>query len=131
MMDKTLRELKAIREETERRFRALVEELEGEQKRFLEQTASLRGSEKGGEVSYAEALAALASVVESCLRSQLRFVEALRESMSLHNARCAELARQLTVLPLERMDLILDRFERRLENLECELHRQKKASDRK
>ena len=127
-MDKILSELKSIREEVEGRFVALLEELEEESERLSrEREEMLRKIGKLAQTDFdREVVDQLRSAHEGFLGKTRRLVTGLRELMSLHNARSAELARQLTVLPLERMDLLLDRFERRLEVQECELQRLQK-----
>lgn len=125
-MDKTLLELKRNREDTEKRFREILEGMEAELGTIQSELESIRRSSQKSE----SGIEGVFSVLTETLRIQLRHVEGLRELMTLHNARCAELARQLTVLPLERMDLILDRFERRLEAQECELQRIKKGESK-
>ncbi len=132
-MDRTLKELKEIRENTEIRFRTLLDDLDGERKRLRENARRLRAALKALSGDSAEQVGSVLNEMlnlhEGCLRSQERLIEGLRELMALDNARSAELARQLTVLPLERMDLALDEFERRLEAQECEMRRlQKKTS---
>ncbi len=127
-MDKILSELKAMREEVEARFTALLEELEEESECLgKERDEMLRKISKLAQTDFdREVVDQLRSAHEGFLGKTRRLVASLRELMSLHNARSAELARQLTVLPLERMDLLLDRFERRLETQECELQRLQK-----
>ena len=127
-MDKILSELKAMREEVEARFTALLEGLEEESERLGgERDEMLRGVGKLARSDFdREVVDQLRAAHEGFLGKTRRLVAGLRELMSLHNARSAELARQLTVLPLERVDLLLDRFERRLEAQECELQRLQK-----
>ena len=133
-MDKTLKELKKIRDETEVRFRSLLDELDESRGRLRGAADQLRAAAKasaeGSAKQAQQVIEEMLNLQEGCLHLQERLIEGLREMMALDNARSAELARQLTVLPLERMDLALDEFERRLEAQECELQRlQKKVSD--
>lgn len=129
-MDETLKELKKHREETEGRFRALLEQMDSERRRLRNESARIRKSLDGiPDFQGKEMLPFLESMVallEGCLSSQEHLAQGLREMMALDNARSAELARQLTVLPLERMDLILGEFEKRLESLETKLDRLQK-----
>ncbi len=131
-MDKILRELKGIREKTEFRFRGLLDELDDQRKRLRSGAGRLRDAlgalPDGTSEPVRAALEEVLQLQEGYLRSQELLIEGLRESMALDNARSAELARQLTVLPLERMDLVLDEFERRLEAQECELQRLRKKT---
>ena len=127
-MDETLKELKRLREETEARFRSLLERAEEEHSRLhSENTAAEEALDRLGETPEMETEREL---LERLLRLQQRameinalLLEGLREMMALDNARSAELARQLTVLPFSRMDLLFDEFERRLEGLESRLQR--------
>ena len=127
-MDETLKELKRLREETEARFRSLLEHAEEEHSRLRSENAAAEEAlSRLGETQEAETEREL---LEKLLRLQQRameisalLLEGLREMMALDNARSAELARQLTVLPFSRMDLLFDEFERRLESLESRLQR--------
>ena len=127
-VDETLKDLKRIREETEERFRSLLERLDAEQSRLREEGSAaaaqierLAGELKGGGLQ--GLLERLLSIQRGCVEAVALLNEGLREMMALDNARSAELARQLTVLPLSRMDLLFDEFERRLEALESRLQR--------
>ena len=127
-VDETLKDLKRIREETEERFRSLLERLDAEQARLREEGSAvatqierLAGEPKGGGMR--GLLELLQSMQRGCVEAIALLNEGLREMMALDNARSAELARQLTVLPLSRMDLLFDEFERRLEALESRLQR--------
>ena len=122
-MDKVLKDLKRIREQTEGRFRSLLDDTEKELKRLIASLRELEDADAGAE----SMLESVGKALAECGGNQLRLIEGLRESVALHNARCAELARQLTVLPFERMDLILDQFERRLEAQETALQRLKQV----
>ena len=127
-MDKVLKELKENRQEAEDRFLALLAQVEEDMERMASIISSLE--EKVPDLTENTQPEALyTDVIESIKAAhtvQTRIVAGLQESMTLHNARSAELARQLTVLPLERMDLVLDTFERRLETLEVRLIRAEK-----
>lgn len=112
-MDDILKELKKIREEVENRFNAGLERLEEGDRRLR---ALLEGIGPGPE----------SDVLRELSGQQAGVIGSLREMAAVDNARSAELARQLTVLPLERMDIILDEFERRLETLETRLQRLEK-----
>lgn len=130
-MDDVLKDLKRIREDVEMRFNELLERMESEQARVKSLLDSAGKSlkelaAKDSGDSTAEATAILRKGIDIIRQSaeiQSLMVQGLREAASLQNARNAELARQLTVLPLERMDLVLDKFERRLESFEVELQR--------
>ena len=130
-MDKVLEDLKRIREETEDRFNAVVEELESVQRRLEGELRALCKSSlpPAGEEDY-DTVGRITVFLQDYLTIHRQMINGLRESIALHNARCAEIARQLTVLPLERMDLILDNFERRLEAHENELHRIRAAVEK-
>jgi hypothetical protein len=134
-VDKILRELKDLREEIEERFRALLESLDaegtrlrGEMKRAGDQLEKLCKDDKIVLSEQQELLGRLLAVNEGCLGLCERLSEGLREMMALDNARSAELARQVTALPFERMDLIADELERRLEALEAGIQRIEKKS---
>ena len=117
-MDSVLKELKEHREEAEQQFWQALEESEQHQHRLAELIDSLEvGSQSSLGTEHA------AELLRSTHATLARMSAAMRNAFSLHNARTAELARQLTVLPLERMDLVMDAFERRLENLEVRLQR--------
>ena len=125
-MDDTLKDLKKFREETEERFRELLDAADDEQARLgeelrlmAEQTEKL-AQETPGTV---EALHKSRILQERLLGLCARLSEGLREMMALDNARSAELARQVTVLPLERMDLLVGELERRLEHLETRIQK--------
>jgi hypothetical protein len=127
-MDKTLKELKALREETEEHFRALLERAEQDLSRLGSEAQEIREAlnTQGGDSippPVKEVLDRMTSLNESLVGTGRLLAEGLQEMMSLDNARSAELARQLTVLPLERMDLLFDELERRLETLESRLQR--------
>lgn len=118
-MDKTLQDLKRAREETEGRFRTLVDEslraLESLEQSF---SALAKGATPGRHCL---------EIIEGCLGVLRRLLEGLQEMAALDNARSAELARQVTVLPAARVDLILEEFDKRLEALECRIQRLEKA----
>ena len=122
-MDSVLKELKAIREETESGLTQLIEELESRNHKTFEKLRDLSaGDKENGDGDISRQLHVL---MEEMQENNREMVEAIRKTISLNNARSAELARQLTVLPLERMDIVLDRFEARLEGLEAEVNRLK------
>lgn len=117
-MDNILKELKQQREEAERLFWEALEDSEQHQRRLAELIDS---AETGSEASITGG--GVVEELRTAHAALARMSATVRSAFSLHNARTAELARQLTVLPLERMDLIMDKFERRLENLEVRLQR--------
>lgn len=114
-MDDILKELKRIREEVENRFLQRLEQLEAHERRLRDLLPA--ASDDPGAESARRATDAVAGLIG-----------ALRDMAAVDNARSAELARQLTVLPLERMDIMLDEFERRLESLETRLQRLERAA---
>lgn len=120
-MDDTLKELRKIREDVEERFNGVLSQMEEDLGQIHAQIKEIEDAEE--DVASANLGKQLSRLSKTVQTYQSRTIEALRESMLLHNARSAELARQLTVLPLERMDLVLDKFERRLEDLEVRLQR--------
>jgi hypothetical protein len=126
-VDKTLKDLKRLREETEERFRALLEAVDAEQTRLRDEMVSaaeaIERISGGPAAEVRELLGRLQAVSRGCLGLCARLAEGLREMAALDNARSAELARQVTVLPLERMDLLVNELERRMEALECRLQR--------
>lgn len=126
-MEKILADLKQTREEVEERFDALIEGLEEAQERLQEATSSMREQAKALGTKAAKGLREVYDSAvwlhEHCTDTNHKLILGLMESKALFNARSAELARQLTVLPLERMDLILDKFERRLEDQEVKFQR--------
>jgi hypothetical protein len=125
-MDDILKELKKLREESENRFNTLIERVEGENARLSEELDNygrkvFREDAENGETGVFRHQVNI--LLQLCRDISSLHAACFREFATLHNARCAELARQLTVLPLERMDIILDKFERRIEDLECRLQR--------
>jgi hypothetical protein len=123
-MDSVLKELKEIREETESSLTELIDRLETVNLDVFNKLRDLSaGDKENGDGVGSRDLLILLQEMHSNNRE---VTQAIRKAISLNNARSAELARQLTVLPLERMDLVLDKFEARLESLEAELNRLKK-----
>lgn len=129
-MDDTLKELKKLREEIEERFRELLDGIDDEQARLREElllTAetieALVKAPRDIPPGAAKAWQKSQALQERLLGLCARLAEGLREMMALDNARSAELARQVTALPLERMDLLVGELERRLEQLESRIQR--------
>lgn len=123
-MDSVLKELKEIREETEESLTVIIEKLESASGKI---SSELEGLHQDRDKAAANLDAATFINLLGYLHdSNRQMQQAIRKTISLNNARSAELARQLTVLPLERMDIVLDRFEARLEGLEAEVNRLKK-----
>jgi predicted nuclease with TOPRIM domain len=112
-MDEILKDLKRIREEVEERLN-----------QTLDSAAELHARSN-------ELLAEVADSGSEPLRDHLEknnqlletLIAGVRDTVALNNARCAELARQLTVLPAKRFDLMLESVEKRLETLEADFLR--------
>jgi hypothetical protein len=110
-MDSILKELKQHRETVELEFNKGLEQIAKVQ-RELDASADAKPS-----YPTRSELAALANSSEKLFRKM----------HMLANARSAELARQLTVLPLSRMDHMIDSIEKRMESLESRLARLEKS----
>ena len=125
-MDDTLKDLKKLREETEERFRELLDAVDDEQARLAEELRLMaENAEKLAKEApeTVETLQKSRALQERLLGLCARLAEGLREMMALDNARSAELARQVTALPLERMDLLVGDLERRLEHRETRIQK--------
>jgi CHASE3 domain sensor protein len=118
-MDKILHDLKNIREETESRLNSLLEEAAN---LHAESNSLLISVTESAEPSLREHLEKTNTLLQSML-------SAMRETIALNNARCAELARQLTVLPSKRFDLMLESIEKRLESLEADFLSSRRGKD--
>lgn len=125
-MDSVLKDLKKIREETEEKLNQAIDKLESINGKAEEKLSSLNVASDENHNQEKKQLSGLLQELQSCNRE---VCQAIRQTVLLNNARSAELARQLTILPLERMDIVLDRFEGRLESLEAEVDRLKKEND--
>ena len=109
-MDSVLKDLRAKREAVEAEFNQALENL-----------AELQS--KIAATGETEIPASLRGLLEAITNSTDKLS---RQMHALDNARSAELARQLTELPISRMDHIIDKLERRLETLESRLARLEK-----
>jgi len=115
-MDQVLADLKQIREEVEARLNGVLEECEI---LLQQQAAELAEDEDSVGKSPRRAHDQLAKIIA-----------AIRDVVALNNARSAELARQLSILPAKRFDLMIETLEKRIETLEADIRREKCAHEK-
>lgn len=107
-MDQILKDLKQHREEVEERFNRLMVAAE-QQHRQSNRSMSAAAGKLNQELNE------LFQLYNDMLQS---LIGSVREIHALQNARAAELARQVAVLPAKRIDLMLESIEKRIETLE-------------
>lgn len=113
-MDSVLRELKETRENVEERLNALLQEAEALHAR--------------GNKALDEDDDAFRDYTRTSNDLLAKIIGGLRDVIALNNARCAELTRQLTILPAKRTDIMIETLEKRIETLESNLLREKNNS---
>ena len=124
-MDKILKDLKSNRETVEDQFNDLMGRLAALQENLDQKLQTFEEKLEKCEDSYSEELF---NICIEFHRQSAEFIQGFRDMVLLQNARSAELARQLTVLPIDRMDLVLEGFDKRLEDFECRIQRLEKPT---